>query len=595
MVIILYAAFQYNIFNAADNRSFHNKSPDQSYVINRIIKNRHVGFETTLIWRKGMWSGNYTQAIESTYQDYFLDRKPTMGSWYYSQSAGLQGWFYTLIDAALRVLDLSGRERLEYMRKLTSLAFAIVLSALLVLIAAEFGIIGAALSLIAIIASPFLTFIAGDIYYMIFLGFLSILWCCRYYVSRDPPEGRDLVIFSIGFSILAFLNMLAGFDYISPVLASAAAVVVYGASKHGFVWPRIFRHGGLVSANILITFAAAFLTTFSLNLYILDHSFEDMKEWWIGKITEKTYGGGGNADQFIGVSDASVWDVVAIYLTDSISGIPLVFIFSFLLLSGLAFLLIIAFQDGNWRSRFWVNSLWQKSAALYLFGILSFLAPISKFVINTSHAYGHHVGAVFWSVPGLLFLLPAIWAMARLVRSTRLAIGMVIFCFIIASGAASFTNKWVDIHTPNVLKHKASFFASLEKINNKTLKPAIKSPVRVYIDLDEGRLVYISRSEICWNHAKHRFFIHVMPEDPNVLKQRNIKGDMEIFNALPSQMDYIVRNRFRKNRLKRRCIFFWKLPDYKIKTIRTGQFIERKNVSPEKRWHNFWEGWADVE
>ena len=90
------------------------------------------------------------------------------------------------------------------------------------------------------------------------------------------------------------------------------------------------------------------------------------------------------------------------------------------------------------------------------------------------------------------------------------------------------------------------------------------------------------------------FFIHIFPKNQDVLREKNIKDDVKVSGAFPSQMDYITQSKFRKRGLKRDCIFFFDLPSYKIKAIRTGQFIERKNAPPEQRWHNFWEGWADI-
>ena len=96
MVIILYAAFQHNFFRVAKEGHFlwHHWG-SQSFILNRIVENRHVGFSTTLIARHGMWTNDHLNAAQSVYDDYFLDRKPTGKSWYYNPSAGLQGWVYT--------------------------------------------------------------------------------------------------------------------------------------------------------------------------------------------------------------------------------------------------------------------------------------------------------------------------------------------------------------------------------------------------------------------------------------------------------------------------------------------------------------------
>ena len=117
------------------------------------------------------------------------------------------------------------------MNRITALALALALSAIILWIGVEFGFIGALISLIAIISFPVLTQTARNFYYMPFLWFLPMLWCWRYYVLRDPPEGRDLVIFSIGFSILACVKMLGGFDFMQAMIAAAGAVVIYGVKQ----------------------------------------------------------------------------------------------------------------------------------------------------------------------------------------------------------------------------------------------------------------------------------------------------------------------------------------------------------------------------
>ena len=588
LVIILYAAFQYNFFRIIGERGFHGHDRlSESFILNRIVENRHAGFAPALIVRNGTWEHDSHTAVQSAYDDYFLNRKPTRGSWTYGPSAGLQGWVYAPIDAALRLFDMSGKRRLKYMHRMTALALALTLSAIILWIGIEFGFIAAVISLVSIISFPTLTQLGRNLYWMPFSWFLPMLWCWRYYVLRSPPERRDFIIFSIGFAILAGIKMLANFDYMPVMLMASGAVVVYGVSRHGFIWRNIFRHGFLLIATSIVTFfIALFITTMtSINK-------SERGGYWFGKINDRTYG---DVLWVQGTSESSAWDVVKMHLTGDILGIPLIFLFSFLLLSGLACLLLIAFQDKDWRNRFWISPLWQRSAAVYLFGLLSFLAPVISFIVYKNHSYAHAMVFIFWSLPTLLILPATTWALVKKVKSQKAAIGTVLACLIIAPAATYSMNRPVVIYSHNVLKHKEKFLTSVEKIDNKTLQPIIISKFNVYFDPDEKWLIYKAKG-IVSPKKRQNFFLHVFAEDPNMLKRKkNIEGGVEYLHQSPLLMDYIVENDFRGYIIRRKGTFFWKLPDYKIKAIRTGQFIERENAPPEKRWHNFWEGKAEID
>ena len=206
------------------------------------------------------------------------------------------------------------------------------------------------------------------------------------------------------------------------------------------------------------------------------------------------------------------------------------------------------------------------------------------------------MNTVFWALPALL-ILPAdhLEAMAQFVRSKRIAIRRCDRLFYHRTGCYAYSmNKPVLVYSPGVLKNKASFLQSLAKIDNGTIQPLIKSKFNVYFDPEKRRLIYTTPS-FDLRFYTTRFFLHAFPEDQNILRKKNIDGAAQAFDASPMKMDYIVQNYFQNHNLMRGSIIFWKLPDYKVKRIRTGQFEERKNAPPEKRWHNFWEGWADLE
>ena len=618
MMLVLYMSFYNNSFNVVDDWRFDTyKNTDNSYVIGQLIRNEHFGFSPLLIYSDGIWSHMHYQREQFIKNIYFSGNMPKKWEdwkhWKYYSTLGIQSFVYSPIDFALKGLGVMPKARLKYMKYMTALALAITLSVLVMWIAAEFGASAALIAFAAVFYSKYLTIYGSNIYSMIFLWFLPLLWCWRYYISRPPPEGRSLTLFCAGFFALTFMHMSQHLSYTIPTLVGSGAIIVYGLSKNGFLSQKIFqdilRHGGLLVASSLAAFITSVIITSIFIYTILNKSVAWILDHWNGKFLTRVWSKtkANHPDQgWSGAYESAFLDNFKLYFNIDIWGALSAFpIFIFLILSGLAFLLITAFQNKNSHARFWQNPLWQKSAALYLFGILSFLAGVMQFAMFKNHAYANtHIGPIVWSVPGLIIFPVVIWAMAQHIKARKMAASAATAC-LIAVPALTFplnSSIYMDKFTEvEMLMHRDKFLAPLKKIESGEFKPLISSRFNVYLDQDRRSLVYVTH-KCGLKERSDRFFIHTFPYDIDVLRKKNITSEAEAYNfSLSGPFIAIIDDRPHEQPVgskyfgMRTCIYFWRLPSYKVKKIRTGQYIERENAPPEQRYHNFWEGEADVE
>ena len=606
MVIVLYISFYNNSFDVVDDWRFdYYHAMNDTLVVARLAKNEHSGFEFMLLWPRGHWARYHDQSANSIYQSYFsgTEPKPLEGIYpnhpisIYRSTAGLQAVIYGLADSYMKFLGFEPKQRLKYMRRLTALALAITLSVFVMFIAAEFGVVGAGITFAAIFYSKYLTLYGSNMFLMLFFWFLPMLWCWRYYVLRAPPEGRAFIVFSAGFFALVLMKMLIGFDYMISILMGSGAVIVYGLSKSGFVWRRIFRHGSLLVVNAFAAFITALLITSILIYTIVKHSIEMIIDFWGGRFLSRVwFKTDSGRPGWIGAYETSFLDVFRHFFNFEIWGaLSAFYIFCFLILLGLVFLIMTALQENDKRLKFWMSSLWQRSAALYLLGILSFLATFAHIFIFKNHAYANPYDApVVWSVPALIIFPAVIWAMAQLIKARAMAMSAAIVCLAamlilpFPLGGLLYSNKFVKVE---MMMNRNKFVAPLKKVESGDFKLLFRSKFDVYFDKDKRQLVYITHQ--CGKRERNEeFFIHIF----------NMEGDVRVFSfPLTGACSLTLENRPWEKPLGNRyygirtCIYRWDLPNYKVKRIRTGQFEERKNAPPEKRWHNFWEGWADVD
>ena len=598
MVIALYMSFYNNSFDVVDDWRFdYYHAINETLVVARLAKNEHSGFQFMLLWPWGHWGGHHDQLTGSIYQSYFSSTKLNQRADPYLSSAGLQAVIYGLADSYMKFLGFEPKQRLKYMRRLTALALAITLSVFVMLIAAEFGVVGAGIAFAAIFYSKYLTLYGSNIFLMLFFWFLPMLWCWRYYVLREPPEGRAFILFSAGFFALTLTKMLANIDYIISMLMGSGAIIVYGLSKNGFVWRKIFRHGSLLVVNTFAAFITALLIT-SIFIYTTARlSIARIIDYWDGRFLSRLwFKTDSGTTGWPGASETSFLDVFRhlfnFELWGALSGF---YIFCFLILLGLVFLIMAALQEKDNYLKFWMSSLWQKSAALYLLGILSFLAAFAHIFIFKNHAYANPYDApLIWSAPALIIFPVVIWAMARYIKVRAMAISAAIACLAamlilpFPLDGLLYSNKFAKVE---MMMFRDQFTTPLKKTESGDFKLLFKSKFDVYFDKDKRRLVYITYQ--CGKRERNEeFFIHVT----------SMEGDVKSFIfPLTGALAVIFENRPWVKPLGNRyfgirtCIYFWELPNYKVKRIRTGQFMERKNAPPGKRWHNFWEGWANVE
>ena len=434
MTVILFASFYKDAFGFSHPQDFFwHQIDSEAIVMMRLIETDTHNFFSRggLMINHHSWEIydedknkiDFASYFSSIYEFYFSDIRPV--KFYekrkqenlflpYISSIGLQGWIYGVFDQGLKLIGVEAKERWQYMQRATALALALTLAGLVMLIAFEFGKVGGALAFMFTLTSPWLTVFARNLYWMPFLWFLPMLWCWRYYVSRAPPRGRDLIIFSAGFFAIVFLVSLKSYEYLSSILVAAGAVVVYGCTKNNFDWPRLFRHGGLLVANGLMSFSMVV----AVHLYVIGSYLGNFSRGWnlfVNNVLWRTHG----PTEFSGdgelgyVASYSTLRVVGLYFDGALQNVfHLVhlkgyIIFPVLLLVGLACLIAPAVRGQNWR-----DQNWHRVASLALFFGLCMLAPLSWHILAKNHSVLHtHMNYVLWHLPTLIILPALVWAL----------------------------------------------------------------------------------------------------------------------------------------------------------------------------------------
>ncbi len=421
MSIILFASFYKDAFDVGrhvpsgpDDRgkqSFGKHDPkSESLILLRLIETDMYGF----LYNGGLPSARKGKQHSSVYKDYLSDiRPPKFYSSYIRQkvrhsNVSFQAWFYGAMDQGLKLIGVDAKERLKYMHRATALALALALAALVLLIAVEFGTVAAALAFAFTLTSPWLTIFARNLYWMPFLWFLPMLWCWRYYVSRPPPQGRDWIIFSLGFAALVFLSSLRAYEYMTNILIAAGAVVVYGCTKKGFGEGfdrlRLFKHGGL----LIVSGVMGFVMTLTVHLFLLGmyySSFSQAGQLILGRAWIRSFqsGEGHHFPSYSLIFDA-YWNYGTVVNIFNLIKLNAANIFTPLIL-----MIVAGFFIGGqgWRFRDW-----HKTAPLTLFAFICLLASVSWYIVMKNHNAHYSLNYVLWHVPAGILLPALAWVLS---------------------------------------------------------------------------------------------------------------------------------------------------------------------------------------
>ena len=404
-------AFQFNAFNTVNNKWFQTYDiGSEALVIGRLVNSRENG-----LFSSGGQLGIYKElpGERNTIQDQ-LYLKKTEGGVYeaYVSSIGLQGIFFSLIDNFfdnLNIVDLE--KRIDLFHALTSLLLVFALSSIVLLLSFEIGFISALLVLGTIVYSQWLVLGAKNLYWVTGLFFIPMLivWIAHKYEEVNGKLYLKVTLLLVFMSL--FIKLSSGYEYISSILLSTLAPIVYFSVKNKWTFRFFLKRvvyvgivgifaffitfsthiiqGSLASNTEIINTLNAKLSSAKTRLHTKEGTFIQ-REWNLG-------------------ATAKVSDVLNMYLDSEaihfqssliknyftkITYQNFIFIFLFFSISVLI--------SKKYSTNITLNK--RKLIALIVVTWFSLLAPLSWFVLAKVHSYVHlFLNNILWYLPFIIF------------------------------------------------------------------------------------------------------------------------------------------------------------------------------------------------
>ena len=130
-----------------------------------------------------------------------------------------------------------------------------------------------------------------------------------------------------------------------------------------------------------------------------------------------------------------------------------------------------------------------------------------------------------------------------------------------------------------IVLDRAAFEKTLAAMLAAAGEPVIKSGMDVHV---HGRRIFYVSDDCEGTDGRTPFFLHVVPMREADLPQDRIEHGYDNLDFHQAGVTF-----------GERCVVRWRLPDYPIRRIRTGQYVAVQ-AEQETRLRNVWEGEADI-
>lgn len=375
--IVFFLSFQSNFFKAAGPSFYESLNDSESLVVLSILNassnqpSRGLGLYTSPL------------SIGDIYGA-FSDKKSNIITLPYPSQFGLQGHLFSALHRIFNFNDI------QYYRAINSFILAGLLALIVSAVVFELGIFAAFGMVFSIIASPWITIFAKNLYWMTWTWILPLVVVLLLYnpmVQRFLNQRR--LIYFYAFAI--FIKCLCGYEYVSTVVIMSSIPLLYKAIRDNVSLKRLFVDGALLFVVALVSFLAAVVLHSLVRADTPIHGFYDTfirgSQMSTGFVASAVYPG---LDKFV---DMSAWSVLRNYVVNW--GTPPVAFFTVSFPFIVALHVLAAVNLTTRTSR--------KSLALGVCFFYSALAPISWFVLFKVHSAIHgHMNYVLWFSPFLV-------------------------------------------------------------------------------------------------------------------------------------------------------------------------------------------------
>jgi len=400
-MLALFLGFYRNQWNSARDKKFGNLDKfSESLIIGRLVQTRQSGIfsKAGLIGMGDTDIQNYDESnVDYQYDAYLNERKFSTYFGYRSQ-IGVQGMLLGLFD---RTSPFSPSINLRLFRGLTSLLTALTVGLLLSWIHHEFGLFTALICFVTTLMSQWLTAFGRNLFWGIWLYFVPPL-AVTFLLSRERQK-KNTTYWGLAittFATILLKCLLSGYDFISTAAIAAAVPILYYAVLDRWDWPRLVK-SMFIAANSAVIAVLLSLAILAGQIGSLYGGYGKGLQHIFTSIGRRTYGDPSQFPDYSASLNASVTDVISLYLTDDVifRNPPMRFLETILLF---VFFTGIFFLVDRWKKGMILhrNKVYALSAATWL----AFVGSLSTYVIFKGASYNHaHLYFIIWNLPFTIY------------------------------------------------------------------------------------------------------------------------------------------------------------------------------------------------
>lgn len=399
--VILFLGFYRNQWDVVRDKKFKAFQLDsESLVIARMVESRQHGPFS----RSGLLGWGDANPLDLNQSDYdhqydvFLSGGAFNSYSLYKSASGAQGLIFSALQQVSRLAPATD---LRNFRVLMALLLAAVISGYVVWTSHEFGLVTGLFVAATVIVSHWITLFGRNLFYFIWASFLPLVlmsWYLDVRTRQQKTPGIELAV--VAFAAILFKCLVNGYDFIIPALSMPVIPLVYYALRDGWRGREIARQSAFLIVGLGAAVAVSILIL-AAQLGASEGGFMGGLSSIFSTFSRRTYADPNLYPAYAESLQADPLLVLRTYLTDDsaigVLGITFGHLVGVLAAVTVAYVVLVK----RWPGRFTDSN---KSQALIIATWISFLSPISWFVLFKGQAYVHtHTNYLAWHMPFTLF------------------------------------------------------------------------------------------------------------------------------------------------------------------------------------------------
>jgi len=574
LIIVLTLGFYNNFWHAANDNWFDEHQKDsESLVVGRLYKSQIDGITSKNSLLGRFYSFPEGKRVDYQYETYknSLNAEDYIP---YKGQIGLQGIIYGLLD---KYTSLSNERNLKIFYLINSILLSLILGLISIWIYNEFGIFSFIVVSITILFSQWLTVFGKNLYWSIWIMFLPMLISIYILYFEEQYNIYSNVLVSFLLFISLFIKSSTGYEYISTILISLTIPYFYYFLKNKWDKKIFIKRFIIISLSSLSGFFMAILVHI-LQLKLFFGSYNKAFNSIFYRILKRTNGNPNKVQEVYRASlESNIFDIIKLYIMHGRAAINLTnlsffktnlvifdfreLIFLFLIISFLVLLLknyLASIQKNINKLKALIISVW-----------ISFLAPLSWFVLAKGHSYIHTtMNYLLWHIPFVILGFALVgYFLGLIIKDVNKKVPSLkntIIIFVIVLMVILSINNYISVKDRD---EKISLLINssenIVEINN----------FNIYVNMKENKIMYITNNSKI--NLDERFFLHSIPFSVETLSEQRQKYGFDNLDFNFKNNDF---NIFYFSEFYGENIAIIDLPEYPIKVIRTGQFNNEGNL-----------------